>query len=348
MRKLERKISINDLKSFEQGVLYGEIVASNIYLKIDLIQTVDDMGMFTDLPYREFGDVCGNLDAVVYVDNITCFNGDPNNAPAEGSIQIVPYGGLEPYTFLWGDGSTSDTLSNLTPATYTVTVFDGYGCTLPLTVDVTVSSNADPNVTVSATQPINGTLEPLPANELLPDPIVLCEGETVSFVSDTGFVSYQWTDGQGNSWNTPNITVDMDGTYELTVTDANGCFGSSYPVTIHFVPFPTPVIEATNLPPFVTGSGTLSDPYVVCPPDALEGPIIFELDNYETYGFTKWSTDGADSETTALVQSSCTIETPCCVSVTVASICDELPYDTLIESNIICIVYETTPDCIFH
>lgn len=325
MRKIERKISISDLKSYDEGVLYGEIVATNIYLNIDLVQTVDDMGMFTDLPYKQFGDVCTDFDAVVYVNNITCFNGDPNNAPAEGSILVVPYGGLEPYTYLWDNGTTLNSRSNLVPSTYTVTVTDAYGCEIELEATITSTSNADPNVTVSATQAIDGTFEPLPANENLPNPIILCQGETATFVSDQGFTSYQWTDAQGNVvGTTPNLTVDTDGTYTLTVTDVNGCAGSSYPVTIDFIPIsPAPIIQVTNLFPDVTGSGTFGDPYVVCPPNSTQGSIEFILDNYETYGFVKWSTNGTNTETTSLLSTSCTVENPCCVSVEVAGLCDD-------------------------
>jgi hypothetical protein len=45
----------------------------------------------------------------------------------DGSITIFITGGTPPYTILWENGSTTNTINNLLPGTYTVTVTDYYG-----------------------------------------------------------------------------------------------------------------------------------------------------------------------------------------------------------------------------
>ncbi len=45
-----------------------------------------------------------------------------------GSITVNPLGGTAPYTYLWNNGSSSQTIENLAPGTYSVIITDGNGC----------------------------------------------------------------------------------------------------------------------------------------------------------------------------------------------------------------------------
>lgn len=47
----------------------------------------------------------------------------------DGTVVVTPAGGTSPYTYLWSNGSTTDSISNLAPGTYTVVVTDANGCT---------------------------------------------------------------------------------------------------------------------------------------------------------------------------------------------------------------------------
>lgn len=118
------------------------------------------------------------------------------------------------YTFNWSNGQTTQNLQNLPGGTYTVTVSAGGGCTAVSTV--TVPNNI---VVVS----LSGT----PTN-------VKCFGESTGAINlnvNTGTApfNYAWTPAAGNVEDLANLPA---GTYNVTVTDVNGCSAStSFTVT---------------------------------------------------------------------------------------------------------------------
>ncbi|MEQ1790000.1 MAG: FG-GAP-like repeat-containing protein [Rickettsiales bacterium] len=64
-----------------------------------------------------------------------------------GTASVLASGGAENYTYLWNNGATTDTLSNLAPGTYSVTVVDANGCSQVNTVVVNeVVATDDPNI----------------------------------------------------------------------------------------------------------------------------------------------------------------------------------------------------------
>lgn len=48
---------------------------------------------------------------------------------ADGSLQVEAQGGVEPYTYLWSNGATTDVIENLDGGVFSVTVTDATGCT---------------------------------------------------------------------------------------------------------------------------------------------------------------------------------------------------------------------------
>lgn len=344
MRKLRRKISLEDLRTRDEGLLFGSIVADFIYMKVPLIQTLDDMGIFTDLPFTPSGDECVQFNATLQVTNITCFEGQ--NPPAEGSITVTPFGGTAPYMYSWSNGQSNQTAVNLVPNTYTVTVMDANGCTLDLEATVTATEDAEPNVTVTSTQDIDiypaGTV--IPIDNILPDDIILCDGETVTFAAESGFVTYQWEDGADNIiGNTESIVIDTDGSYFVTVVNADGCVGESLPVNVIFIEQVPPVISVTNLPPYATGSGTQGDPYVICDPTTTTQPFLeFEVANQAAYDFFKWESDPENGNPTGtLISEWCTVQNPCPQNIEVSSICDAgVNSSNLLTSNTIWVAYD--------
>ncbi len=131
------------------------------------------------------------------------------NGVCDGDATVTPGGGTGAgtYSYLWSDGQTTITATGLCDGAYTVTVTDGDGCTA--TANITINEN--PAVTASTTgndASCNG----------------ICDGDaTVTPGGGTGAGTYtfQWDDPGFNT--TVTINSLCAGTYNVTVTDANGC-----------------------------------------------------------------------------------------------------------------------------
>ncbi len=123
-----------------------------------------------------------------------------------GSLSVNVINGTHPLTYEWDIPGVGDTsaISNLPPSTYNVTVTDANGCTQIQDVLVPVGN------------PIVIDFDPTPT----------CEGGNQGAIvaNVTGAqdpVTYDWDiPGAGN---VPAVTNLMPGTYNLTVTDGNGC-----------------------------------------------------------------------------------------------------------------------------
>ncbi|MBL0053846.1 MAG: T9SS type A sorting domain-containing protein [Bacteroidetes bacterium] len=124
-----------------------------------------------------------------------------------GSITITNLnGGTAPYTYLWSDNSTLNTITGLA-GTYTVTVTDTNGC------------SASQSATI---------VEPLALATTMSGSNVTCNGYsngTASVVATGGTAPYSYVWNTGGSLN--NIWNLIAGTYTVTVTDANGCIATN-------------------------------------------------------------------------------------------------------------------------
>lgn len=145
---------------------------------------------------------------------------------ATGSIDITAAGGTPAYTYLWSNGATTEDISNLTAGTYDVTVTDANNCTVTDTYTVT-----EPAELLIAT---NTAIDPT------------CNGfaDGSASVAVTGGVTpytYDWdNDGIGDNDDSEAITGLTVGTYNLTVTDANGA------VATHSVTLSEPTVLTSS------------------------------------------------------------------------------------------------------
>jgi SdrD B-like domain/SprB repeat len=126
----------------------------------------------------------------------------------DGTATAVPFGGTPPYTYLWSTGASSAQVSGLAAGTYFVTVTDFRGCTAVGSTNVDIFGNegiwiGDSTVNVVCFGQNNGMAIAMP-------------------MSGTAPYTYAWSNGG----NTMKITNLAPGTYTVTVTDANGCFGT--------------------------------------------------------------------------------------------------------------------------
>lgn len=124
--------------------------------------------------------------------NVTCNGGN------DGSISVVPTGGVSPYTITWTNGLFGFNPQGVAAGCYQGTITDAIGCTFPFTVCITQPSP----LLVSIAQ--NG-------NNL----IATASGGTPPY-------TYMWSNGSTTSM----IQTGSPGVYTVTVVDANGCSSS--------------------------------------------------------------------------------------------------------------------------
>ncbi len=69
---------------------------------------------------------------------LTTVSSTPEMAGNDGSATVTPTGGNGGYSYLWSNGETSATISNLAAGTYSVTVTDSLGCSTSTNVNVSL------------------------------------------------------------------------------------------------------------------------------------------------------------------------------------------------------------------
>ncbi|MEZ5007068.1 MAG: lamin tail domain-containing protein [Chitinophagales bacterium] len=168
------------------------------------------LGIHTMTPCDSVPDVCEGVTISVtgVVTNETI------DGANDGAIDITVSGGTMPYTFSWDNSSIMEDLSGLADGEYCVTVTDSNGCASTITC-FDVEKGAGPCDTTTIT--VTGTAT---------DETVLgAEDGEIDITVSGGVEPYTY------SWNNGAMIEDIsdlaDGTYTVTVTDANGCEGTN-------------------------------------------------------------------------------------------------------------------------
>lgn len=146
------------------------------------------------------------------------------NAPCEevciGEAMANPTGGTAPYTYQWNNGQKSDTISNLCPGTFKVTITDAHKCVSEDTV-----------VIEDMSQYVN--FEAHAKND------TIFEGEsTTIYTKDTANYTYRWQPAKGLSnpmSHSTKASPDETTTYVVTIEDSYGCVYKDT-VTVHVKP----------------------------------------------------------------------------------------------------------------
>lgn len=135
----------------------------------------------------------------------------PGCATPNGTATANVSGGVGPYTYLWSNSSTANPATGLTAGSYSVTATDDNGCTI--VGSVTLSSASGPSATSSSTPVSCGATNDGTAS-------VTATGGATPY-------TYTWTNGSGDPVGS-NATANAlaSGTYNYTVTDANGCIAT--------------------------------------------------------------------------------------------------------------------------
>jgi hypothetical protein len=122
------------------------------------------------------------------------------NGAADGAITATATGGTGTLTYAWSNGQTGPIATGLSANAYTVTVTDANGCT---TNEVVVVS-APAILSGTAVDNGNGTATATPAG-------------------GTPVYSYLWDAAAGSQTTAMATGLVNNGTYAVTITDANGC-----------------------------------------------------------------------------------------------------------------------------
>jgi len=141
---------------------------------------------------------------------------------ATGSATANASGGTTPYSYLWNNSGNTQTISNLSSGSYSVTVTAADGCTVTASGTVSTTNGPTANVTTTNVSSQGGS-----------------DGSVTANVSGgTSPYSYIWSGSIGNS---ATINGLPEGTYTVTVNDANSCssiasgtiaFSSSQNITV--------------------------------------------------------------------------------------------------------------------
>lgn len=124
--------------------------------------------------------------------------------------------------YSWSDGSTAAAIYATASDTFYVTVTNSSGCSGASGWQI-VTENPLPQPVVQQTG-------------------ALCGGATVALSTTAAFSAYAWSTGD----NAATASVAQAGSYDVTVTDNNGCAGVSQAFTVVQQSVLTPVITSTN------------------------------------------------------------------------------------------------------
>jgi gliding motility-associated-like protein len=182
-----------------------------------------------------------------------------------GSATVTAVGGTGAYIYLWADGQAGATNNNLPNGTHIVSVTDANGCSV--TASVTINEPAlaltFASVVIDSTVSCNGGSD---------------GGITAFGVGGTGAYSFVWDNGAG----TASITGISEGTYCVTVTDANGCTADTCVIMTEPTPVVATITGSTNVSCFGDSTGTATIVGSGGTPNASGAAYSFEWSDGQT------------------------------------------------------------------
>ncbi|AEA42479.1 T9SS type A sorting domain-containing protein [Fluviicola taffensis] len=161
-----------------------------------------------------------------------------------GTATAAASGGVAPYSYLWGNGSTSPTNTGLSAGYYPLVITDAQGCQ---------SSSLGANIVQTPQIVVNTTVTNATC--------VQTNGSAMTFASGgLNPYTYSWSNGQ-----TGNTATNLSGgnSYTVVATDANGCVGignayinTNTPVTVSYSTLPSQCTSPTGSATLTVSGGT--------------------------------------------------------------------------------------------
>ncbi len=156
------------------------------------------------------------------------------------AVDLNVSGGQMPYTYAWSNGANTQDVSNLALGTYSVIVSDSTNCTIEKSYTFDFNSG-----------PLEGSI----SNGLS------CFGNTqgavrATVIGGTGDYFYQWSSGQSGT--VDSVENLLPGSYQLTVTDNNGCTWLGETEVIGYTTMNSSITSTSTLACFDDTNGSLS------------------------------------------------------------------------------------------
>ncbi|MEM7103448.1 MAG: hypothetical protein AAF502_09985, partial [Bacteroidota bacterium] len=146
----------------------------------------------------------GPLVAVITVDNdVSC------NGLSDGAASTTVVGGTAAYTYAWDNGETTASVTNLGAGTHGLTVTDANNCTTTASVTISEPILLTAVASLDSDASCNGAADGV---------------ATVTGAGGTMPYTYTWDSGSTDATAT-NLNA---GNHDVTITDANGCEGTSF------------------------------------------------------------------------------------------------------------------------
>ncbi|OQA96670.1 MAG: hypothetical protein BWY22_01629 [Bacteroidetes bacterium ADurb.Bin217] len=136
------------------------------------------------------------FDIDVQTSNVTC------NGLGDGIASVIPQGGVEPYMYRWNIGLQTKDVQGLFPGLYSVNAYDARGCLASEVFTITEPEKIDVQLQVTHTE---------------------CNSQTgaiaTSVIGGTAPYEFEWS----NTNNSATLSNIAQGSYSVTVSDANNC-----------------------------------------------------------------------------------------------------------------------------
>ncbi|MBL7982897.1 MAG: gliding motility-associated C-terminal domain-containing protein [Flavobacteriales bacterium] len=188
------------------------------------------------------------------------------------SITSAVSGGTAPYSYAWtgpdGFSANTPTIEDLTSGNYDLTVTDQNGCTN--SASVTISDPTPPSLSITTSIWPSGTELP-------------CAGATngtIDLAISGGAAPFaiNWTDGLGLNSTDEDLTGLGAGTYQVSVTDANGCLTTAS-VTLSAPPSIQLSSSTTSIGAFNTSCALSADGNIDLTVDGGSAPYTYSWSN---------------------------------------------------------------------
>jgi len=160
--------------------------------------TVTDTKGCTNIQTANVSPVNCLIEALVQSVEVSCYGA----ADGSASINIVT-GGTAPFTLSWSNGAVSDTINNLEPGQYAVSLVDGANCPLVANFTITGPDTLQANITTTGTSGPNISNGTAAANP----------------IGGTGPYTYLWNNGDTSA----SVDSLAGGVYTATITDSHDC-----------------------------------------------------------------------------------------------------------------------------